>query len=456
VIVMKFGGTSLESAERMLAVAGIVRERAAGRPLVVASALGGVTTLLDQAIRAALADDRESLERHLADLERRHRWALAGTIESATRRHHLSLELDGMFEDLRGRLRSIRILGEGTARASDRLLAFGETLSSSLLAGVLVDQGLPARWVDARDIVVTDNRFGAASPNLEATRVQARAKLLPRLEAGEIPVLGGFVGADAAGDTTTLGRGGSDTSATVLGHALDAEEVQIWTDVDGLLTADPHWVPAARTQPDVSYAEAAELAFYGARVLHPASIAPAVQKGIALRVLNSLRPERPGTRVGADDHASRRGPLAAVASRAGVTRLRVTSRRMRMDPDFLPAVTRAFSQEQLVPDLLLSSEVAVSAVLPALADPESLERRLAPIARLELAADRAVICVVGRGLDVDAACRVRVLAALAEWRPELVALGASETSAAAVVPASLLGQAIPALHRSFFDEEVTS
>jgi aspartate kinase len=339
---MKFGGSSVATAERILAIGEIVREQRAQRPVVVVSALGGVTGLLEEAIAAALRDDREALERQLADVERRHRWALTGGIETTRRRHHLSLEIDGMFDDLRGRLRSIRILGEGTARAEDALLAFGEILSSKLVVELFADHELVARWIDPREIVVTDSGFGSAEPDLAETTKRAMSKLKPLLSAGEIPVIGGFVGATPRGDTTTLGRGGSDTSAAVLGHALDAAEIQVWTDVDGLMTADPRLVGSARTQPRVSYAEAAELAFYGARVLHPASIAPAVQKAIPLRVLNSMRPEAEGTRVLGRGPDARSRPLAAVASRTDVSSVRVSSRRMRMDPGFLPGVLREF------------------------------------------------------------------------------------------------------------------
>jgi len=418
---------------------------------VVCSALAGVTSLLEAATQSALVDDRESLERSLSDIERRHRWSLSGAVDDARRRHHLSLELDGMFEELRERLRSIRILAEGSARGADSVLAFGETLASRLLVGVMNDQGLPARWVDAREILATDGEFGSAEPDLGTTRRRARAGIGPLLDDACVPVLGGFVGASAAGETTTLGRGGSDTSAAVLGHALRAEEIQVWTDVDGLMTADPRLVQAARTQPSASYAEAAELAFYGARVLHPASIAPAVLDGIPLRVLNTLRPEGSGTRVAAAPGEDRDSALAAVASRGGRGLLRVTSRRMRMEPSFLPVVTGALLEEGIVPDLLVSSEVAVSAVVPEHASIDGLARRVGAGARVELDPGRGLICVVGHGL-VEDDCRARVLSALSEWRPEVVALGASRTSAAALLPVSALEQAVPELHRRFFEE----
>ena len=295
--VMKFGGTSVGDARRMAAVCEIIRSRLDKRPVVVVSALAGVTDLLVRAVAAVGVGDREALEPILSDLERRHRWALAGTVDDPRSRHDLSLDVDALFEDLKQLLRSVRVLGEGTPRSTDAILAFGETLSARILVGALRDRGVTARWLDPRDVMITDGRHGAAAPDMVAVEKRCRERIFPVLEAGEVPVIGGFVGASVDGVTTTLGRGGSDTTASVLGSAMAAREIQIWTDVDGLMSADPKLVPTARTLEQVTFAEAAELAFYGARVLHPASIAPAVERQIPVRVLNSFRPEGQGTRI---------------------------------------------------------------------------------------------------------------------------------------------------------------
>jgi aspartate kinase len=286
-------------------------------------------------------------------------------------------------------------------------------------------------------------------------RVRERANdvLAPVLEAGTLPVVGGFVGSTPDGETTTLGRGGSDISAAVLGSAMEAEEIQVWTDVDGLMSADPRLVPAARTLDRVSFAEAAELAFYGARVLHPASVAPAVLRRIPLRVLNSLRPRGAGTVVHGEESDPETPPLVSVASRDGVSSIRVRSRRMRMDPAFLPAVLSAMERLELAPDMVVSSEVAVSLAVPGSIDRERLERELGEEVRVEVEPRRALVCVVGSGLARSADCRAGVLAALAEWEPELVALGASRISVAAVVRQGKLSDAVRALHRRFFEVE---
>jgi aspartate kinase len=264
--------------------------------------------------------------------------------------------------------------------------------------------------------------------------------------------MGGFVGASPDGETTTLGRGGSDTSAAVLGAALEADEIEIWTDVDGLMSADPRLVPAARTLPRVSFAEAAELAFYGARVLHPDSIAPAVKRRIPVRVLNSLSPEGEGSLIVEDSAGAALPPLASVASRSGVCLVRLTSRRMRADTALLAEVTRTLGTLDLAPDLVISTEVAVTMVLPRAVDGEWLEREFGTLARFVVQPERAIVCVVGAGLATDGAFRSAVLTALAELDPEAVVLGASPASLAAVLPQVRLEEAVRGLHRRFFED----
>jgi aspartate kinase len=265
-------------------------------------------------------------------------------------------------------------------------------------------------------------------------------------------VTGGFVGATREGRTTTLGRGGSDTSASVLGAAMGAQEIQIWTDVAGLMTADPKLVPHARTIPRVSFAEAAELAYYGAKVLHPASIAPAVRRAIPVVVLNSLSPFDGGTLILAEGDPGAL-PIASVASRGGVRRVRVSSNRMRLDPGFLPGVLGAFDREGIVPDLVVSSEVGVSLAIPADTPLEGVRQALSGTAEVEDVAGRALLCVVGSGLAGSGRVRGRVLSSLAPLEPDVVSLGGSGTSVTAVLPEERLRDAVRELHRRFFEED---
>ena len=448
-IVMKFGGTSLADADRIRAAAEIVRGRLPRRPIVVVSALAGVTDLLVRAVAHARQAEREALEPILSDLVRRHRWAVSG-VDDARRRHDLGLAVDALFEELRQLLRSMRILGEGTPRSSDALLAYGEMLSSRIATAIFADRGIPARLVDAREVMLTDERHGAAEPSIDEVGVRGARLLAPLLAEGSVPIVAGFVGATRDGRTTTLGRGGSDASAAILGSALAAEEIEIWTDVDGVMSADPRRVAGATTRASVSFAEAAELAFYGAKVLHPASIAPAVRRNIPVRVLNSMRPEGAGTVIVAEV-APGAPPIASVASRAGVSAVRVASRTLRIDPGFLPRVLAALEEERLAPDLVVSSEVAVTLVLPGRVEADGLARKLAEVAEVEVRTALGVVCVVGAGLAAGGDEHARALAAIARLRPEIVAAGGSANSLAAVVPEERLDACVRALHAEFFE-----
>lgn len=450
-IVMKFGGTSLADAERIAGAVSIIRGRLTRAPVVVVSALAGVTDLLVQAVASAQVGSRDELEPLLAELARRHRWAISGSVASASRRHDLDLQFDAIFEDLRQLLRSVRVLGEGTPRASDAACAFGEILSSRIVAAALEDQGLAARWVDAREVIVTDDRHGAAEPDLEATARRAAERIAAPIASGKVPVVGGFYGAAPDGRTTTLGRGGGDTSAAVLGCVLGADEIEIWTDVDGIMTADPRRVPGARTRETVSFAEAAELAFYGAKVLHPAAIAPAVRRRIPVRVLNALRPAGGGTRVVADPDPGAPA-LASIACRTGMTSIRVSSRTLRADPDFLPGILADLAAWRLAPDLSASCETGVALAFPTATCPPEIASRLDRRGEVVLDEHRAIVCVVGHGLARDGAVRGRVVAALAAHAPDLLASGGSAASVAALIPESRLDGAVRELHRDFFEE----
>ena len=453
---MKFGGTSVADAERIRAACEIVRARLARHPVVVVSALAGTTDRLEAAFGAAAQGEREGLEPHLDEIERRHRWALAGAVLDAAARHHLGVTVDRLFEELRGRLRSVRVLAEGTPRARDAVLAYGERLSARIVAGAFRAWGLPAVFVDPARVVITDDRFGHATADLAAVRERCGQELVPRLAAGELPVLGGFVGASPSGETTTLGRGGSDTTAALLGQALGAEEVQIWSDVDGLMSGDPRLVPGARTLERVAFSEAAELALYGARVLHPDSIAPAVRGNIPVRVLNSLRPEQAGSLVDGGPPAPRAdGTAVAVASREPVALLRVSSHRMPMAADLPARVLASTAAAGVASDFVLSSATTLSVIAPSFAGwrpPEEIERE----ADLELSDDCAIVCVVGGALAREGGTKRRVLAELADWDSALVASGALRSSVVAVVRRADLGEVVRRLHASFVERGVTA
>jgi aspartate kinase len=451
VIVMKFGGTSVADAERIRAVAEIVRARLELRPVVVVSALGNVTDLLERAVDLARRDELTALDPVLAEIERSYRWALAGSVAEAGLRHDLSLELGVQFDDLRQRLRSIRILREGTPRTIDALLAVGELLAARVVAAAFEDQGLPSCCVDARDVMRTDNRFGAATPLLESVRERCEKCIAPLVGEGRLPVLGGFVGMSGEGETTTLGRGGSDTSAATLALALEARELQIWTDVNGLMTADPRLVPEARSLERVSFSEAVELAQLGARVLHPHTIAPAVQRDIPVRVLNSRDPDGVGTQiVGLEPAPATMDRLTSLASRSGLTVVRAARVDLAPDASLGTRLTDAMARLDCPIEVVVGGGVAVSVAVSGQPDPDSVERELGEEIRTRIETDRALVGVVGPALANDAALTGEVVQALSRWQPDLIAQGASPNGLICVLRSDSLVPALRELHRNFF------
>ncbi len=343
-IVHKFGGTSVGSAGRISAVAEIVmhhHHRTAGTPLkgtvVVLSAMSGVTNQLLAGAWAAVEGHEQAYCEVQAALLGRHLEPVQALLPSGTAR----LELQGWIEDrlreLERLYRSIAVLGELTARGRDHVVAFGEQLSAQIVAAVLRERGVRAEALVATELIVTDDQFGAAVPLKDATRARLRERLTPLLDRGVLPVVTGFIAATEAGVTTTLGRGGSDYTAAIIGAGLDADEVWIWSDVDGILTADPNLVPAARTLRELSYVEASELAYYGAEVLHPKTIRPVIENGIPLRIMNSFNPSDAGTLIVETPRADRER-LPAIISTRGLSLIAIGS----LDDSWsLSAVARA-------------------------------------------------------------------------------------------------------------------
>ena len=318
-IVMKFGGTSVGSVERIANVARIVSDyRQRGQEIVVvASAMAGVTSDVIRAARLAAQGDSARARQVVSSLRRQHCEAAAVVFGDGAERSDYEAYAEGRFQDLERYCQSYAVLGEITVRSLDQVVGVGEFLSVRLLAGSLRQEGTSARAEDATDFVVTDDDFGSAKPLMLLTREKTRARLLPLIEEGVVPVVTGYIGATEDGVPTTLGRGGGDYSAAILGACLDAHEVWIWTDVDGILTADPNIVPHARTLEALSYAEAAELAYFGADVLHPKTIRPVEERGIPLRIRNSFNPAHPGTLV-ADKPGMDRRTVPAIISTKGL------------------------------------------------------------------------------------------------------------------------------------------
>jgi aspartate kinase len=450
-VVMKFGGTSLADPSAIRQVTRIVAETAGGgAPLVVVvSAMSGVTNDLLGLCELAPSGDLEAVERALSAIEQRHRMAIEDLAGDAREPFDGVREaLAGECDQLRTVLGSIAVLREATPRAVDRVAAAGELMSSYIVAGALEAAGLTARRVDARDVIVTSSEH-PATPLPAQTRERATARVLPLLRDGAITVIGGFVGATAAGITTTLGRGGSDFSASLLGSAIDAAEIQIWTDVDGMLTADPRIVAGARPVRELSFDEAAELAYFGAKVLHPSTILPAVERGIPVRILHTMHPHNAGSIISAQP-AARRETLAAIACKRGITVVGVTSSRMLEAHGFLRGVFEVFDRHQTSIDVVTTSEVSISMSVDDDRHLEAIEKELRAFGDVRIDRDMAIVSAVGDALLRDATIAGRVIAALGGLPLRMVSQAASRRNLTVVVDDASAGQAMSRLYDEFF------
>jgi len=323
-IVHKFGGTSVGDAQRFGNVADIViRQQATnGGVVVVVSAMSGVTNALIAGARAAAEGNDTIYRRIKADLLSKHLDVVEVLLSHSPERLEVGGQIEDRLHNLERLYRSIAVLGELTVRGGDAVASLGEQLSSTILAAVLRERGMRALAVSATELIVTDDNFGAATPLIKPTRQRLQQRIRPLVERGVIPVITGYVGATESGVTTTLGRGGSDYTAAIVGAGLGADEVWIWSDVNGILTADPNIVPQAHTLSELSYAEAAELAYYGADVLHPKTIRPVTEAGIPLRIVNSFQPDHPGTLI-VDSPSANREILPAIISTTGLSLIAV-------------------------------------------------------------------------------------------------------------------------------------
>ncbi len=448
-IVMKFGGSSLAGPQAVNRAVKIIGGRAAQQPVVLVSALGKTTDRLLAMAHTAGGGGAGKTQR-LFDAWRRHTERLAEATCSQRRRSAVRAMLDTHFEELAGALAGIaerRSLGR---RAADRVAAFGERLSSLIVTEALVNRGLPGAHVDARKVVVTEERKGEVLPLFDETRRRLANRVRPLAARGEIPVLGGFIAANRAGETTTLGRGGSDYSAALVGAGLDAREIQIWTDVDGVMTADPSLIPAARSLKVMSFGEAAELAYFGGRVLHPATMLPAMEHDIPIRVLNSRRPQAEGTLIVKQAEAAAT-VVKSIAYKENITLIDIRSTRMLMAHGFLAEIFSVFEKYGTAVDMVSTSEVSVSLTVDKSRRLPQILRELGRFAHVESSGGQAIVCVVGEGIRYTPGIAAKVFAALDGIRIRMISLGASRLNIGFVIAEGDIEAAVKRLHATFFD-----
>ena len=449
-VVMKFGGTSVADPDAINRLIGIVRQQQAktkSTPLVVVSALSGVTDKLvaiaqfaeDGATDKAAAEVAALVERHVA----------VATAVTSTSRAKLLADVRRELEELNVLVHALAVLREVSPRSRDAVYAVGEVVSSRIVAAAFADHGISSSWVDARTVLVTDAEHGTAAPDMMETGERTREKVAPLLAEGKVVVMGGFIGATANGITSTLGRGGSDYSAAIFGASLGVDEIQIWTDVDGMLTADPRIVPRPRLVPQLSFAEASELAYFGAKVLHPSTILPAVAKNIPVRILNSRRPENSGTIITAEGRPAE-GRLTALACKRDVTVIDITSTRMLMAHGFLRRLFEVFERFKTAVDVVTTSEVSVSVTVDDTRRLEAILDNLHNFAEASCEREMAIICAVGENFRADQTLFGRAVTALDRIPLRMVSQAASRRNITFVLRDADVPHAMMRLHETFF------
>ncbi|MGB4572557.1 MAG: aspartate kinase [Rectinemataceae bacterium] len=442
IVVMKFGGTSVGDPERMREVARLARLNAAGGVLVVVSAMSGVTDALFRAAKAACAGDLQAALAMCAELRARHLAAVRALRPEGDTA--VETEIASILQALESRLHGVRLLAELSERSMDDIASAGERLS-----GLLVALAADAPCIDARSVMRTDSRFGEARPDRKAIAKLVADRILPLLGPGKIAVTQGYIGADSGGATTTLGRGGSDYSASLFGAALGAGEIQIWTDVEGILTCDPRVVPKARTVETLGYEEAAELAAYGAKVLHPATIRPALEVGIPVTVRSTLKSDGLFSTISPGSSSGR--AAVAIAMRRNVAILSVRQESMTEQSGFLARLFKVFGLHGVSVDLVSTSEICVSVSLDMGEPLEALAADLSELGKVDLEVDRVVVAVVGDMLKETPAVLRKAFIALGDIDVDMVSMGANDINLSLVMKAEGAEQALRRLHAAFFE-----
>jgi aspartate kinase len=443
---MKFGGTSLEDAVAIRRAAQIVRHRLNHRPIVVVSALSNVTDELLEAGRLAAKGQLEQANELLVSLQRRHEQVVQQSAGPA-QAEALRAQLEEDFGKMRQILKGVAGAGELTPRLQDHLVSFGEMMASRIVQAAFTHAGLDAVWVNALDLIVTDAAHTQATPLWEETDEKLYAALLPLIAQDKIPMLGGFIGATLDGIPTTLGRGGSDFTASIVGAAVQAGRIEIWTDVDGILTTDPKLCAEARRVPTMSFEEAADLAYFGARMLHPAAITPAMRKNIPVWVLNSRNPEGKGTEIVA--HPPEECSIKAITAKKGVTVVDVQAVRW-FAPELLREIFEVFERHQYGMDFLSASRGSLSLLVTSTDALPKIAEELKGLATVRWEGAKALVCLVGEKVRRQPEIASQVFRALSEVDLRMFCQGASERNISFLVDEAQAEDSLRKLHRLFF------
>jgi aspartate kinase len=448
VVIMKFGGTSVEDPAAISRTAGIVAGRIAlgKRPVVVVSALAKVTDQLLRAASSAAAGDRTGALAISSRLRCRHRDTACALLKDSA---ELANYIDKKFDSLDEILRGLAAILELTPRISDLVVSYGERISSRIVAAAFRERSIDAAHVDGRDVIVTDSQFQKAIPQDAIIEKRAAEKLRPHLEQSRVPVMGGFIASNEEGITTTLGRGGSDFTGALVGGALNAESIEIWTDVNGIMTCDPRVCPEALRVKVISFEEAAELAYFGAKVLHPATILPAVKKNIPVLVLNSRNPSNEGTRIiSLAPHC--KSPFKSIAVKKKLSIIDVVASRMLMTHGYLKEIFTIFDKHQCPVDMVSTSEVSVSLTVDSNEKLPAIAADLSQLADVKYEGKKALVCMVGEDIRGQNGIAAKVFAAIRHINVRMISQGASEINMSFMIEEDDADEAVRSLHAAFF------
>ena len=448
-IVMKFGGTSVEDSDAILRLIEIVKSEVARNPIVVVSACAGVTNELLRVGSLSAEGKKDEANDLVTGIRLKHEELVDELIASELPKNYLRGKISVYAHELKNLSQAISVLGEVTNRSRDAIASYGERLSSMIIAQAMEDNSIKAALVDAREYMITNEVYTRALPLFERVKGKAERVLVPLINDGYVVVTQGFIGASEKGVTTTIGRGGSDYSAAIVGAILEAQEIQIWTDVDGVLTADPSIVPEARRIKKMSFNEASELAYFGAKVLHPMTILPAIEKNIPVYVRNSRNPSYRGTLISRRENHEE-CVVKSIAYKERITLLNLVSSRMFMAYDFLEAVFAVFNKYKTIAHAVATSEVSVSVAIDDTTKLEEMRKEFEEFAEVTSLSGKAIVCVVGENIRHSPGIVGKIFSAMDGIRVNMISQGASEINIGFVVDESDLDRAVQLLHKDLF------
>ena len=448
---MKFGGTSVENAAAIKNITAIVRKEIPRRPVVVVSACAGVTNQLLKTAALASKGKKDDALQNVAAIEGRHK-NIAKELFDADTAKFLFKHIAVFAEELAALVNGVVILGELTPRSLDTFASYGERMSSFIIHHYFEACKLRSFLVDARSFMVTDDQFTKALPLFDVVERKLREIVQPKIENNYIVLTQGFIGSTQSGITTTIGRGGSDYTAAIVGSLLDAEDIQIWTDVDGILTSDPSIVDNAKKIKVMSFNEAAELAYFGARVLHPETILPAVKKDIPVHVLNSRRPESTGTLIIAKPRVNSECVVKSIAYKEGITLISIVSTRMFLAHGFLEHVFDVFHKYETVVHTVATSEVSISATIDNVENLGLILQELKTFSTVSVSDRKAIVCVVGENLKNSPGVAAKVLGSITDFNVNMISQGASEINISFVIDEEHVDEVVRRLHKEFFSD----